>query len=178
MGDGARFQDDKIYVHNSGLVLAVPFLHMYFKRLGLVDETGFTSASARAQAVLAMELLLDTRPGGHAEGSLALNKLLCGLRADERLEPCPGMGEREREEAGKLLEAMISHWSALGRISHAALTDAFLLRPGVLSTDKISALHVEQRPQDILLAKLPWIISIVQTPWMKNPMQVVWNEYA
>ncbi|MDL2322339.1 hypothetical protein LJC47_08365, partial [Desulfosarcina sp. OttesenSCG-928-B08] len=66
-------------------------------------------------------------------------------------------------------------WAAFGNTGRQTFVDSFLKRRGVLHMKNALELHVEHRPHDLLLQSLPWVISIIQTPWMKSPMQVIWS---
>lgn len=106
---------------------------------------------------------------------MILNKILCGVPVQfptGKTEITPD----EKEACEELLRAVINHWSALKNTSPAALQNMFLHRAGKLEfKDEVWHLKVEQRTEDILLERLPWSISRIKTPWMKNWLLTEWN---
>lgn len=160
----------------SGLVLLAPFLAPFLEAVGLFRNGAIQSPEDRIRAVLLTQFLA-TGTGATPEPDLALAKLLCGL---PKGHPAPYVLDflpEEEAEAGRLLEAVIAHWGALGATTPEGLRDGFLRRPGVLdlSGDGPSRLRVERRGIDMLLDRLPWTLSRVQTPFMAAPLLVDWR---
>lgn len=164
---------DGVVAENAGLVLLHPFLPQFFDALG-VAAGGELIDPDRALCLLHY---LATGETVAPEHRLTLAKVLCGIPLDRPVAADVGLTADETAEAEALLEAVVSHWSALGHASPDALRGEFLARAGLLSVDAEDdwLLRVEARTLDILLDRLPWGISLVQTPWMPSPLTVEWR---
>lgn len=164
------------YVQNAGIVLLHPFLVTLFDTCGWWRQQGFRNVRSRAGAVRLLHFLA-TGERDAPEYDLLLPKLLCGLSPDEPLRP-HRLSKRVLAEGMELLEAAIGHWSALKNTSPDGLRDAFLQRDGKLESRPSGGwrLTVEAKPQDALLARLPygWGLSLIPLPWLPNPLQVEW----
>lgn len=167
--------ENGVPINNAGLVLLAPFLPLFFRRLGLTDDQGgLASPPARSRAAWLTQMIADFPC---AERDLALNKILCGWPAELLLEAAPDKMERETEEIDRLLTSVTAHWSALGKASPSRLIDGFIRRGGLIRrSGGYYQLVVYKRPQDVLLNALPWALSLIQTPWMTDPMRVDWND--
>lgn len=108
------------------------------------------------------------------EGELILNKLLCSWPLSWPLD-LPEPYNLPPEEPQALLDAVIWQWNALRGMERSAFAGAFLRRGATLLFDGHHRLHVEHQPQDVLLAHLPWALSIISTPWLAGPMEVIWD---
>ena len=74
-----------------------------------------------------------------------------------------------------LIEAAISHWTAIGRCSVDAFRGNWLIRDGILTEHEDKwELTVEKRVYDLLLNKSPFSFSIIKHPWMSKPLYVNW----
>ncbi|MDL2275927.1 hypothetical protein LJC22_07370 [Desulfosarcina sp. OttesenSCG-928-G10] len=169
---------NKIFVEDSGLVLISPFLPHFFSHLGLLGENkAFISEKTASIAVFSLKQILFSKNPLVVDGDCVLGKILCGLEPESPLSFIPPSAEKEKimGEIPRLLDAVISHWAAFGNTGRQTFVDSFLKRRGVLHMKNALELHVEHRPHDLLLQSLPWVISIIQTPWMKSPMQVIWS---
>lgn len=168
---GEQADTDPIYIRNAGLVLLHPFLQMLLEELGLARE----GRVGEPETALQVLHYLAVGRGG-AEWELPLNKLLCGLSPWEVVTTKVRLTSKEQEECGRLLQAAIRHWSALGSTSPEGLQGTFLSRDGKLSRkdDGSWLLQVEQKGFDVLLADLPWGISMVKLPWMPEMLWVEW----
>lgn len=169
-----RFPDgrEEIPVENAGLVLAVPFIRRFFARLSLLSpgSSSFASSGARRRAAVALQELLHPCEGNVVEFSLALNKILCGLPPRHAVHGRHGADWAL--EAERVALAMVEHWgNPLCR--DAASLRRFMARGGTLVPGP--CLHVERRDGDAMLYRLPWSVSIVQTPWMPSPLRVIWQ---
>lgn len=161
-------------VEHAGVVLLHPFLSRLFTGVGLCDETGALTEPDRAVC-----LLHHAATGARfvPEHETTVAKLLCGVPFDEPLDRDPSFTAVELDEVEALLLAVVDHWDALRSTTPAGLRAEFLTRPGLLSADHAGdpLLRVEQRTSDILLGRLPWGISMVQTPWMDRLLRVEWG---
>ena len=79
------------------------------------------------------------------------------------------------EESLNLLQTAIGYWDALKNTTPDGLRDTFLRRSGKISRrDNDWLVQVERQSFDILLDDLPWGISVVQFPWMRELVWVEW----
>lgn len=167
-------QAKRIYIKNAGMVILRPFLNAYFKYLGLVNENGFIDGQRRAKAVYLLEYSVSGR-AIIAEEDLSLNKILCGLDVGAEITTDFSLTDEEVSETYKLLSVVIQQWNVLQGTSAEGLRSTFLMRAGVLQlTERGYELHVERHTMDVLLDRIPWSISIVQLPWMPQPLYITW----
>lgn len=173
-------QDDQppvesIYLANAGLVLAAPYLPRLFQMLGLAEKNKFINRDAALRAVHMLQLLVN---GQHAspEYLLPLNKLLCGIKSGDIVEPGIDVTPNETAIIEGLLQGMIQNWKALGNTSIAGLRESFLQREGRLQLkDNAWHLLVEPRSFDMLLDQIPWGYSTIKYPWMERVIYVEWR---
>ena len=164
---------DGVYINNAGLVLLHPFLPRFFETLGISKEEEIH----QPERALSLLYYLTTGQSKIPEYELVLPKILCEFPL---LMPVPAdfkITENEINEASALLEAVIEHWEVLRNTTPDGLRGTFLLRPGKLSQkeDGDWLLQVESRTFDVLLEHLPWGISMIKLPWMKNMLWVEWS---
>lgn len=180
---GKMPEHGKIFVHNSGLVLLAPFLPQFFQRLELCDRAGaFNSTADQASAVLVLQRLLYPAAAALCEPGeqyLALNKLLCGWPLERKLHARKTWRECPEWPALKLeiyclLRAAINQWGEPADIGEESLMQLFLRRKGELHINGGARLQVERSPLDLLLRTLPWTLDCLQTPWMKEVLEVDW----
>ena len=172
----ADAKDQAVFVNNAGLVLLHAFMPGLFEELGYVKENGFINGDMKSRAVHLLQFIVNGEEE-MPEYFLPLNKLLCAMGDDEHIDRFIRLNDQEKEEALKLLQAVISHWTALKNTSVEGLRQGFLQRRGKLSfnkTDEYWKLQVEKSGIDILLDKLPWGFSYMQLPWMKCRLITEW----
>lgn len=163
------------YIENAGMILLHPYLTRFLNTVGLIRNGKFADTEKQAQAIHLMQYLTSGEVGVE-EYELVLPKVLCGMPVQ-----CPVAREVELdpdwlEEADHLLEVVVQQWKALGEVSTASLREGFLSRPGKLSKKENGwLLQVEQKAIDVLLDRLPWGLSLVKFPWMKEMMHVEWR---
>ena len=157
-------------------VLLHPFLPRFFSHLALIDaRRQFVAPTAQERAVHLLHFLA-TGAEHPEEHELPLHKLLCGVALSRPVARVLALQQAEKDEAERLLAAVIGHWSKLKATSPQGLRDAFLRRDGKLqSTQDAWVLTVEQRSIDILLDHLPWTLSLVKLPWMAQALRVDWG---
>ncbi|WDE02909.1 hypothetical protein SG34_015815 [Thalassomonas viridans] len=161
-------------VENAGLVIFWPYLHIYFKDLGLFDGKDFKNLNAREKAVHLLQYLA-TGEVNTEEHALTLNKLLCHWDFNQPLSRFVSLSNREREESEKLINAVINHWSVLGKTSIDSFRSTFIQRKGLLNhQDNGWLLRVEKGPYDILLDRIPWGLSMIKLSWVDELLQVEW----
>jgi hypothetical protein len=165
-------EDERILIRNAGLVIVAPFLPVFFKKLGLLLEDKLCDPSR------AVALLRYLSAGAHEydEMELMLEKILCGLPLRESPDTRCVLSDEEKEEAEALLQSVIEHWSMLKNTSPDGLRHNFLQREGRLVFNSNQwELTVQKETHDILLDYLPWSISMIKLPWMKELLIVKWN---
>jgi hypothetical protein len=164
-----------VQVHNAGLVLLGAYAPRLFSMLDLTDGPAFVEADAAARAVHLLQWLVDER-SDREEHLLALNKLLCGLPLATPLPREVALQAHEQDAGRRLLQAVISHWNALGSTSVQGLRETFLQREGRLQRDDDAwRLRVAPRAFDMLLDRLPWGYATLKLPWMKEVLHVDWR---
>ncbi|MFA5329574.1 MAG: contractile injection system tape measure protein, partial [Prolixibacteraceae bacterium] len=165
----------EIKVHNSGLILFWPFLNRLFEYLNLVKNSAFVNRESMNRAVYILQYLAFNEID-FPEYHLVLNKLLVGMSSDEHLEPFVTLTEDEKEKAQSLLHGLIQNWEKVKNSTPEGIQQTFIQREGMLrfSADKVT-LIVEKKGVDVLLASIPWNISLVKLAWMKKPIYVEWK---
>ncbi len=168
-------KEQEWYVNNAGVVLLHPFLSRLFERCDLTKDGVFKDDIACAQAAHLIHFLAtgNTEP---PEYELLFTRVLCDIPLGTPLPKDVGLSRSSLEEAEYLLEVVIQQWGALGEVSFQSLQDGFLKRPGKLSAKETGwLLQVEQNTLDILLDRLPWGLSMIRLPWMKELLYVEWR---
>lgn len=163
-----------VYIRNAGLILAHPFLRTLFTRTGCTDEKGNLLSEKQ---IYAIHLLHYLSTGGEQgmEHELTFEKFLCGIPLDKPINRKVELSDQDKLECNDLLKSMISNWSALKNTSQEGLRQTFIQRNGKLDLQKLpNKLYVERKTLDILLDNLPWNISMVKLPWMKEILFVEW----
>lgn len=151
---------------NSGIILLHPYLAYLLKQV----ECEVLSRAA----TLFHYLVWGTTECG--EWDLPLTKLLLGLHPDDYLPPASYLGQSDRAAADELLEGVIGHWTALKNTSIHVLRDGFLQRRGRLTKEGPGwRLTVEEKPQDLLLDRLPWSIGMIRSKRMTATLCVDWR---
>ncbi|TXK50290.1 hypothetical protein FVR03_05210 [Pontibacter qinzhouensis] len=160
-----------VVIKNAGLILAAPFLPGLFSACKLMSESKLIYVD-KAIALLHYLVFghLDYR-----EYETLLNKVLCGVTETENIALVTELSEAEKQHVEELLRAMISHWGALKNTSPDGLREGFLQRRGnLIRKEETWLLQVEQNTLDILLQQLPWTISYLKLPWMKELLRTDW----
>lgn len=169
------YDSEEFHVNNAGLVLVAPFFGMVFRDLGYLDKgRDFVTAEARIRAVHFSQFLV-TSEQHPAECNLMLNKILCGLVVDEPLARFIDLTQPELDAAAEILDSALKHWSALKRTSAPVFQQTFLRHEGILTKESGSwLLRIERTSLDVMIDTLPWTISVIKHPWMKQPVMVEW----
>jgi len=168
-------EEGGVYGRHAGLVLLHPFLSTYFTRCGLWENGGFVSPEARQQAVFLLHFLATGEKEG-PEYDLLFPKLLCGYGWEDPLPGRMEIPDTAFAEGDGLLQNVLLQWDKLKSTSASALREGFLQRTGKLirRNDKL-LLMLEISGIDILLEFLPWGLSIVKLPWLKDIIYVEWR---
>jgi hypothetical protein len=161
-----------IPVEMAGLVLLGPYLPVFFNKLGL-------QLTAPEQQERAMHLLhyLATGREEAEEPLLVLPKILAGMPLESSVEQSANLNEEEKQEAERLLEAVIRNWPVLKNTRPDGLREVFLKRNGWFNQEEDShawLLQVERKGQDLLLEKISWSYSVIKLPWMERMLRVEW----
>ena len=167
--------EEGIFIVNAGTVLLHPFLKSLFNRLGLIKDAVFIDEHAQ-ETSLSLIHYLSTGQIEAKEFELTLAKVLCAYPLEKPVEPAEMLSHEFTQEADMLLEAAIGQWEILKNTSVAGLREGFLQRPGKLfSRNGNLWLQVEKSSIDVLLDYLPWNLSMIMLPWMKDILRVEWR---
>lgn len=165
---------EEIFINNAGLVLLHPYLNYLFTHCGYFEDGKFKSPlfAQRAVALLHYACFGNVK---YAEEDLVLNKVLCGLDSTTVVKPIR-LKKPEKELAGQMLDAIISHWEIVKNSSHEGFRGAWLLREGKLKdTEEYWELTVEQKTYDILLEQLPFTLSPAKLSWVDKMIKINWR---
>ena len=170
-GDEALFP---LRVNHAGLVALHPFIPTLFNSTGIVQK-GSTQIRSFTRASALLHYLATGREDVY-EYELGFIKVLLGLQPDTPVPVCAGLVKQEdTEEAEALITSALRHWSALKNTSIQGFRSSFLERQGLLRRGGSGwRLQVERKPFDALLEYLPWSISVVKLPWMKETISAEW----
>lgn len=166
---------DGIFVVNAGIVLLHPFLPLFFKNVKLVKDNRFADSFSMLKAMTLLHFLAagKDKPEEH---ELVIPKILCGYALEETVATDIELHEKDLQEAESLLRSAIEQWSVLQNTSPQGLREGFLQRNGKLfMKNDGSFLQVEQGAIDVLLDYVPWNLSIIKLPWVKNILKVEWR---
>ena len=166
--------EEKVVIHNAGLVLTAAFLPRFFENLGLVKGGKFTSENSQEDAVILLQSMIPEQAGWE-EPDLLLNKLLCGIEPSTSLDVSKDLDQKFIQEIDLLLESMATQWTALKSKSGKMVSEGFFAREGILK--KVQGgyhLQIQRLAFDILLDRLPWSIGIIKLPWMEEIISVEW----
>ena len=165
---------EKIYIPNAGLVLLHPFLSFYFSKLGLLGNGKFIDSLVQQRAIHLLAFVTDGKEE-HAEHTLPLNKILCGLLLKEPVDHVFSIQENERELSIQMLKVIFQRWDKLKNSTIEGFRDSFLKRQGILTkTAEGWNLRVEQRGYDVLLETIPWGFRFIKLSWMDAILTVEW----
>lgn len=165
---------EKYSVKYAGIVLLAPFLKAFFSELNLLENGEWKNIDCTFRGVHLLKFLSN----GHRqtpEYSLVIEKILCGLPVDMPVPLNVALEDKEIEEAESLLNAVITHWTALKNTSIDGLREAFLKRDGLLTKkDNNWLLQVERKTMDVLLENIPWGYSTITLMWNNYLLSVEW----
>ena len=170
-----------IPLRSAGLVLLHPWLTPLFSALGWIPAQPAQGEPFPAQSLTkALRLLHWLATGRHdpLEFELGTPKLLLELAPGTPVHvSADPLDAATLKEGQALLEAMIGHWPALGKISVPGLQTAFLQRGGLLYLQPGSPplLRLQPESYDMLLERLPWSIGIIRLPWRQQALHVEWG---
>ena len=168
-------QGEEYHINNAGLVLLAPFFSVVFKDLGYVGKgRGFVNKQACMRAVHFSQFLV-TAEHYPPECGMTLNKILCGMEVNEPMERFIDLTAKELDAAQEVIDSALKHWTVLKRTSAPVFRQTFLQHEGILTSQSSNwLLRIERTSVDVLIDMLPWTISIIKHPWMKQPVMVEW----
>ena len=168
----SEVQKEDYFVSNAGLTIVAYFLPQLFDALKLTLYKEFISDQAAIRAILLTQYLISGKMS-FQEHDLILTKAICGVDPERSLPKSLKVALQETEEVERMLKAVIRNWNVLGNTSIEGLRESFLIRAGRLAeTEKSWTLKMESKAIDVLLARIPWSISLIKLPWMKKIMYV------
>ena len=159
---------------NCGLILLHPFLYILFEELGVLNPQ---KQIAEEHYDLVVQLLHFIATGEEyvSEQQLGAAKQLCGVPSSYPIKRESVLKEKHKKEAFNLIETVLNYWSTLKNTTASGLRGQFLTRSGKwVTTDEKIELFIERQTADILLDQLPWGLSMVKLPWLKNMIYVTW----
>jgi hypothetical protein len=171
----ALVSDQSLAIENAGLILVWPFLKAAFLKMDWLSENKFKDRANIEKAICWLHFLIyEEMP--EDESPLLLNKLICGLEAEEALTLNQiRFSKKELAEAEEVKRAVIQNWPALKTTVTSALKESFFKRSGLLKLkDDNWYLNVERKGIDVLIDRLPWPIANVKLPWNNYMIHVNW----
>jgi hypothetical protein len=164
-----------VFVSQAGVVLLHPFFTRFFEQCGLLTaEQRFFDRHCQEKAVHLLHFLAIGREHPE-EPHTTVYKVLCGFDIHDPVAKNVDLTGEDRDEARRLFESVIEHWRRLKNTSPDGLRTSFLQRQGKLRHTRDGwRLTVEQQSIDILLGTLPWNLSVVRLPWLRQPVWVDW----
>ncbi|WP_289659389.1 contractile injection system tape measure protein [Flavobacterium panacagri] len=163
-----------IAIRNAGIVLLNAYIPMLFERLKLTSENKFVSNEHQVRAVQYLQYVI-TGMQETEEFYLPLNKVLCGLPLSNTIPDFIEIADQEKQLINGLIQAVISHWPAIGDCSINGFRGNWLVRDGILvELEDKWELIVDKRAYDILINKSPFAFSIIKYHWIDKPLHVIW----
>lgn len=170
-----KIDEEGIFVQNAGAVLVHSFLKSLFTLLELVHEGKFIHLTAQQKA-LYMIHYLSTGKTDAEEYELVVPKILCAYPLEMPVEKDIQISNDELNEADEMLKVVIRQWGKLKATSPAGLREGFLQRNGKVFTRNDNLyMKMESSSIDVLLDTLPWNLSMIKLPWMKDILRVEWR---
>jgi hypothetical protein len=173
--DRREVDEEGLFGNYAGLILLHPFLTNFFTRCGLMEGTRFQDAFARQKAIFLLYYLATGKKEGQ-ESEMLFPKLFCGCMLNESLPFGLELSEAVYAEADELLQIVLERWEKLKNSSVDGLREGFLRRMGKLvNRQNRLVLVVEVSAIDVLLDYLPWNLSLVKLPWLKELLYIEWR---
>jgi hypothetical protein len=163
-----------VYIDNAGLVILWPFLESFFSVAGLMSRKLFKNTGAKERGLLLLQYLVFEEQN-YFEQNMILNKVLCGWPLQIPVINDLEITSEEKNECRELLSSVIEIWTAIGKVSIAGLRESFLKREGkIWWSDEGWKLKIQRKTHDILIDRLPWMISMIRLQWMEKMVFVEW----
>ena len=165
---------DEIRVNNAGLIIYWPFLTRLFEQLSLVENALFISQSAQNRAIYLLQYLVNNTTDD-PEFELVLNKILVGMPISEQLNPIKNLSLEEKNMTVSLMNGLIQNWPKVRNSTPTGIQETFIQREAILSQNKEQyKLMITKKTVDILVASIPWNLSVIKLPWMAKPLHIAW----
>jgi len=169
-----EFSEPVIAIDNAGLVILHRFLLPLFENLNWCKGIVWRTDECRNKAVLATQFLV-TGKQEYDTTALALNKMICGVPADQPIDTAILLSKKEMNECRELLVVVISYWKNFNNCGIETLQEHYLQRAGkILERNGQTELWLEKRPIDMLLENIPWSVHLIKTPWMPVLLHCHW----
>jgi glycine cleavage system regulatory protein len=171
--------EESLYIPNAGLVITSAFLPHLFQQLNFLEPANpgrsrWRDPDTASRAVHLMQYLVDGRTST-PEPRLLFNKVLCGLDPATPIARSIDLTGAEEEACNALLAAILANWTTISTSSVEALRETFLQRQGKLKlVPEHNTLQVERKTVDVLADRIPWNFHLVFSPWMAEPLHVIW----
>ena len=168
-------ETDSIVIQNAGLIILWPFFFRLFDKCGFIIDKEFKDEESLQKGILLTQYLV-TGSTEFNENELVLNKILCGAPQFMNVDVTLEVDEVYLDLCESLLKGVLKNWEKLSNSSVQTLRETFLFREGILRPVELDyKLNVIKGTFDMLIETIPWNISIIQTTFMKNKINVDWK---
>ncbi|BBN82778.1 hypothetical protein PA25_27630 [Pseudoalteromonas sp. A25] len=157
-----------------GLVIVWPFLPTLFSKLSLlhdseheqagmfVDEHALMLAHAVLCYIANVDPLIEV---SHTA------KALLGLPLDMEIDDIIELDDKTKTAVDYMLHALVSRWEILKGMPVDEFVRLFIVREGQVEQIETGYhINAETMVQDVLMAKLPWGLGMVQLPWLDQTL--------
>ena len=168
-------QSHGVSMFHAGSVLLHPYLPTLFAACGICQKRDKRIAPEQLPRAAQLLHYLACGETQAQDFDTPFYALLLGVYPRAISLPETPLSAQDCAEADALLQAVLSHWTALKQTRVESLQLSFLQRRGVLMEDAQGlTLHIHKEAFDVLLTHLPWSINMVKLSWMPKPLLVVW----
>lgn len=159
----------------AGIILLYPYLAKFFKDLGYMS-TNQTIKKSKYNSAVAVAIYMLTGKQKAVDYQLHFIKWFLGIPERSLISVNETLlSKKEIALADTVLLSLKSHWPALKNTSINNLRESFLQRSGVMKLDQEQCyVHIERRGIDVLIDQIPFSLSIIRLPWIKQPIIVNW----
>lgn len=175
-----NFTDDELFKNTrsvlfAGCILLYPYLHRLFKELGYLSADKKIKQSKQSRAVTLMIYLL-TGAEQAFDYQLHFVKWLLGIPVDALISiEENSLDKKEISEADNVLLSFKTHWAVLKNSSFTNIRESFLQRAGMMKLyDQQCHITIERKGIDVLIDQIPFSLSIIRLPWIKQQIIVTW----
>lgn len=159
----------------AGSILLYPYLYRLFKKLDFLSEDKKIKHSKQNSAVTVMIYMLTGEERAF-DYQLPFVKWLLGIPVDALISiEESSLDKNEIAEADNVLLSLKSHWSVLKNSSFTSIRESFLQRAGMMKLyDEQCHISIERKGIDVLIDQVPFSLSIIRLPWIKQQIIVTW----
>jgi hypothetical protein len=172
--------DDKLFkdtrsVLFAGSILLYPYLYRLFKELGYLSADKKIKQSKQSRAVTLMIYLLRGEEQVF-DYQLHFVKWLLGVPSNVLIViEENSINKEEIAEADNVLLSLKAHWAVLKNTSFTNIRESFLQRPGMMKLyDEQCHITIERKGIDVLIDQIPFSLSMIRLPWIKQQIIVTW----